>query len=121
MKNLSAAEPQLPPLPRDRATLRRASTDAERMLWACLRNRQLKYAKFRRQHSIGSYIADFFCLEARLVIELDGGQHDQRTRRVADQRRTQYLQAHGYTVLRFWNNEVSENIDGVLEAIAEYL
>jgi very-short-patch-repair endonuclease len=121
MNESPAGEPP-PLLTRDRARkLRRAAADAENKLWARLRNRQLEGAKFRRQHSIGPYIADFFCLEARLVIELDGGQHDEQTRREADERRTRYLQAQGYTVLRFWNSEVSEDMDGVLEAIAGHL
>jgi very-short-patch-repair endonuclease len=103
-----------PILARDRArSLRAAATAAERRLWQRLRNRQLKGAKFRRQHQIGPYIADLFCLRARLVIELDGGQHDEQTQREADERRTEYLQAQGYTVLRFWNNEVLQNVDGV--------
>ena len=111
-----------PILARDRArSLRAAATEAERGLWQRLRNRQLKGAKFRRQHQIGPYIADFFCPEARLVIELDGGQHARQAEREADRRRTQYLEGQGYTVLRFWNHEVLNNIDGLLARIVEYL
>jgi len=122
MKNLPAAEPPAPPLVRDRARkLRRSSTDAERILWARLRDRQLKGAKFRRQNAIGPYIADFFCLKAKLVVELDGGGHDAEEQRLADAARTAYLENCGYTVLRFWNNEVVDNIDGLIEQISEYL
>jgi very-short-patch-repair endonuclease len=122
MKNLSAAEPQVPPLTRDRARgLRRASTDAEQKLWAHLRNRQLRGAKFRREHPIGPYIADFFCLEAKLIVEVDGGGHATEAQRRADAARAAYLENCGYRVLRFWNNEVIGNIDGVLERIAEFL
>ncbi len=120
MKAISAAEPPPPPLVRDRARqLRRASTEAEQRLWNRLRGGQLKGAKFRRQHPIGPYIADFFCLAAKLVIELDGGGHAAEEQRRADAARTAYLESCGYRVLRFWNNEVVENLDGVLERIAE--
>lgn len=111
-----------PILARDRARkLRRSSTGAERNLWAHLRDRQLKGAKFRRQHPVGPYIADFFCLDARLIIELDGGGHDRDEQRRADAARSTYLESCGYRVLRFWNNEVVDNIDGVLEKISDYL
>ena len=84
-----------------------------------LRARQLCGAKFRRQHPIGRYIVDFFCLEHALVIELDGGQHATRTE--ADQRRSAFLTRCGYRVLRFWDNEVFEDIDAVMEKIARTL
>jgi very-short-patch-repair endonuclease len=120
MKNACFVEPSAPPLARDRArSLRRASTDAERKLWAHLRSRQLKGAKFRRQHPIGPYIADFACVEAKLIIELDGGGHDRDEQLHADEVRSAYLESCGYRVVRFWNNEVMENIDGVLERIAK--
>jgi len=115
-------KPTPPPLIRDRAReLRRVSTDAERILWSRLRNGRLMEAKFRRQHPIGPYVADFFCLEAKLVVELDGGGHDEDDQRRLDQARTQYLESCGYKVLRFWNNEVSGNIKGVLDTIAGQL
>jgi very-short-patch-repair endonuclease len=102
---------------RERARqLRREQTDAEKKLWAALRARQLHGYKFRRQFVIGAVIADFCCFEYRLVVELDGGQHADKT--VADQRRSAFLRAHGYRVLRFWDNEVLENLNGVLEKIA---
>jgi very-short-patch-repair endonuclease len=109
-------------LARDRArALRAAQTEVESRLWQRLRNRQLEGAKFRRQHPIGLYIADFFCLEARLIIELDGSQHGEEHEQQADERRTEYLESNGYRVLRFWNEEVLDDIDGVLETIAWHL
>lgn len=98
--------------------LRRASTDAETRLWSRLRNRQLSGFKFRRQMPIGNHVADFACEEARLVIELDGGQHADNA---ADAARTAATEAAGYHVLRFWNHDVLGNTDGVLEEIARTL
>ncbi|OQW76925.1 MAG: ATP-dependent helicase HrpA [Proteobacteria bacterium ST_bin11] len=96
-------------------SLRKNQTDAERVIWQQLRNRQLLGCKFRRQQVIGPFIVDFVCLEPQLVIEIDGGQHaDQRE---YDQNRSQYLQQVGYTVLRFWNNEVLQYTPAVMEAI----
>ena len=99
--------------------LRRAQTDAEGRLWARLRDRQVHGAKFRRQHPIGDYIVDLCCPEHGLVVELDGGQH--ATQAQADEQRTAILVEQGYQVLRFWDNDVMTNIDGVLERIAEAL
>jgi very-short-patch-repair endonuclease len=95
--------------------LRRDQTDAERVLWFRLRARRLNGMKFRRQMPIKSYVVDFCCEAARLVVELDGGQHAERA--AADTERTADLEAYGYPVLRFWNNDVLSNIDGVLDAI----
>ena len=95
--------------------LRRNQTDAEDRLWQALRNRQLADAKFVRQLRIGKFVADFACRSCRLVIELDGGQHADNERDIA---RTRIIEAHGYRVIRFWNNEVLENTDGVLQVIA---
>ena len=93
--------------------LRHDMTDAERKLWSRIRAHQLG-AHFRRQAPLGSYVLDFVCFSARLVIEVDGGQHaDSGQDRVRDA----WLQAQGFLVLRFWNNDVLQNIDGVLEAI----
>jgi very-short-patch-repair endonuclease len=78
-------------------------------------------AKFRRQHPIGNFIVDFVSLEAHLVVEIDGGQHDDETERLADGHRTLYLEDRGYRVLRFWNNEVLTDIDAVLTRIADSL
>ena len=99
--------------------LRRDQTDVERKLWFRLRDRRLDGWKFRRQVTIGPYIADFCCESARLIIELDGGQHAERS--AADAKRTTALEAQGYLVLRFWNNDVLQNMDGVLESILETL
>ena len=95
--------------------LRRNQTDAERVLWFQLRGRRLRGLKFKRQAPIDRYVADFCCADARLIIELDGGQH--ATRSSEDANRTKVLEAMGYLVLRFWNNDVMQNIDGVLEEI----
>ena len=96
--------------------LRRVSTDTERMMWRVLRDRQLG-VKFRRQHPIGPYIVDFFCEDSCLVIEIDGGQHGPEVDKV----RTEYLQSNGIHVMRFWNNEVRENMEGVVTTIQERL
>lgn len=97
-------------------SLRGNMTDAERFLWQSLRGKQLDNFRFRRQHPIGKYIADFACIETKLVIELDGGQHQDQI--AYDERRTAYLQAQGWQVLRFLNNDVLNNLDGVLSSIA---
>ncbi|MGE5504423.1 MAG: endonuclease domain-containing protein [Actinomycetota bacterium] len=102
----------------DARTLRRNATEAERRLWSRLRDRQLDGHKFRRQQPIGPYFADFCCWEARLVVEVDGGQHaDSRH----DEVRTAWLAERGWQVLRFWNNEVLGNTDGVLQTILDVL
>ncbi len=95
-------------------TLRNNTTDAEKALWQKLRREQLG-VKFRRQHPITPYVADFVCLERKLIVELDGGQHAEQA--AHDEARTKVLQSRGYRVLRFWNNEVFDNIDGVAAAI----
>jgi len=95
--------------------LRAASTDAESLLWYHLRDRRLAGHKFRRQRPIGPYFADFACLEAHLVIELDGGQHVDATE--YDQRRAGFMAGEGFRVLRFWNNEVLTQTDAVREKI----
>lgn len=97
--------------------LRRDSTDAEKKLWQHLRNRQINHHKFRRQWPIGPYIADFVCFEAKLIIELDGGQHTLET----DAARTAFLNDQGWTLLRFWNNDVMTNTEGVLRTILNAL
>jgi lysyl-tRNA synthetase class 2 len=99
--------------------LRRTQTDAERVLWFRLRDRRLNGWKFRRQVPIDRYVADFCCRDAHLIIELDGGQHAVATER--DAKRTAVLETCGYHVMRFWNNDVLKNTDGVLEAISEVL
>ena len=95
--------------------LRRDQTDAERRLWLRLRDRRLSGWKFKRQVPIDRYIADFCCSDAHLIIELDGGQHSMNAE--ADAKRTAVLESCGYLVLRFWNNDVLKNMDGVMEEI----
>jgi len=94
--------------------LRQNMTEAEQKLWQALRARQLG-RKFRRQHPLGPYIVDFVCLQDKLVIEVDGGQHLLQVR--SDQARTHWLQKSGYRVLRFWNNNVLKDINTVMERI----
>jgi very-short-patch-repair endonuclease len=94
--------------------LRRDATDVERIIWRALRER-LPGWKFRRQHPIGRRIADFACPARKLVIELDGGLHSEQMK--VDALRSAELERHGYRVVRFWNNDVLENLDGVLETV----
>ena len=96
-------------------SLRKRQTDAERLLWSRLRSRQLARFKFRRQQVMGVYIVDFISLEAMLLIELDGGQH--ATQIEYDAKRSSYLNSLGFKVLRFWNNDLLQDIDAVLEFI----
>jgi very-short-patch-repair endonuclease len=98
--------------------LRRDSTSAEARLWNKLRSRAIDSHKFVRQQPIGRYVVDFVCRERRLVIEVDGGQHAESHR---DLVRDQWLRDHKYRILRFWNNDVMSNMDGVLATIAEAL
>lgn len=98
--------------------LRIEMTDAERKLWSALRGRQLEGFKFRRQHPLGPYILDFACIEHRLVIEADGGQHGESD---TDNRRTAILEQHGWRVIRFWNNDILTNIEGVVSEILRVL
>jgi adenine-specific DNA-methyltransferase len=112
--------------PRERAgvrarALRHTSTDAERLLWHHLRNRQLAGFKFRRQHPIGPFFADFACVEAQLVVELDGGQHFEVEAIAADARRSAVLERAGFTVLRFDNRQVLVETDAVLAAVHQWL
>ena len=99
--------------------LRTNSTDAERRLWRAIRNRQLGGMRFNRQVPIGPFICDFVARTPKLIIEVDGGQHALAAD--ADARRTRFLQSRGYRAIRFWNNEVLENIEGVVEAILQVL
>ncbi|GJD75469.1 endonuclease domain-containing protein [Methylobacterium goesingense] len=99
---------------RFRRTLRANETDAERRLWACLRDRRLAGFKFVRQEQIGPYIADFTCREARLIIEADGSQHAENAR---DQDRDAWLRERGYRVLRFWNSDIMQQTDRVTATI----
>ena len=99
--------------------LRARPTDAERKLWGVLRNKQLAGCRFRRQTPIGSFIADFVCFERKLVVEVDGGQH--ATDRDREAARTAWLESQGFRVLRFCNNDVLGNTDGVAQAIRRAL
>ena len=99
--------------------LRHEQTDAERVLWNVLRNRQVLNLKFRRQHPIGNYIADFCCIEKGLIVELDGSQHLERAK--LDEERTKWLNSHGFEVLRFWNDEVASNPEGAVEQIKNHI
>jgi very-short-patch-repair endonuclease len=97
--------------------LRRATTVAEKRLWYHLRNLDLDGSHFRRQIAIGPYIADFGCMAARLLIEVDGSQHGEDRNKAHDGVRTAWLEKRGYRVLRFWNNDITGNIGSVMEAI----
>ena len=99
--------------------LRKEQTDTEMKLWNVLRNRELSGFKFRRQHEIGPYVVDFCCSEKKFIIEVDGGHHMEQISK--DQQRTDYLNQLGYQVLRFWDHEVLEELDSVLESIRIHL
>ena len=101
--------------------LRKEQTDAERLMWSLLRDRRLAGFKFRRQHPIEPYVLDFYCHEARLAVELDGGQHNAPDARAHDEQRTSFLESQGIRMLRFWNSDVLNNIDGLLQAIYDAL
>ena len=100
-----------PTLTNNARSLRQSQTDAEALIWNHLINRRLEGLKFRRQYRIGSYIADFACVDTKLIIELDGGQHSEAT--AEDAERSSILRLSGWNVLRFWNTEVFANLDGV--------
>jgi len=99
--------------------LRKKLTEAERVLWRHLRDRQLGGWKFRRQHPVAPFIVDFVCLEKKLIVEVDGGQHAEKM--VQDAGRTEHLSKSGYQVVRFWNNEVLQETAGVLQVILSRL
>ena len=97
--------------------LRNNLTDAERRLWQKLKRRQIATLKFRRQQPIGAFIVDFVCFERRVIVEVDGGQHAEQV--PYDEQRTRWLEAQGYLVLRFWNNDVLANTEAVAQAILD--
>ncbi|MEW9625746.1 endonuclease domain-containing protein [Rhodanobacter geophilus] len=106
--------PPLPTRTREQSRgLRKSGTDAEHKLWYHLRAGRLNGLKFRRQHPVPPYVVDFYCEAKKLVVELDGSQHDE----VVDQARTKFLESRGLKVLRYWDNEVLQQMDAVLEAI----
>ena len=105
---------------KDRARqLRRQQTDAEKVIWNAIRNRLIANTKFRRQYVIGPYIVDFVCMERGLIVEIDGGQHNDQ--REYDAKRTAFLESKGYHVIRFWNNEVLKDRESVLDEIHRQL
>lgn len=103
---------------RNARSLRKSMTDAERRLWSVLRGRRLAGYKFRRQHPVGPHILDFACVERRVAVEADGGQHADNE---ADRRRAAWLRARGWRVLRLWNNDILANTDGVVGIILRTL
>ena len=109
----------IPKLKERRRDLRKNQTEAEKILWRHLRNKQFHGVKFHRQYSVGGYILDFFSPKLRLAIELDGGQHASEENKEYDEIRSNFLKAHDIEVVRFWNNEVIQNIEGVLCRLAE--
>jgi very-short-patch-repair endonuclease len=98
---------------------RRNPSKAQKILWYYLRNKQIRGFKFRREHPIGNFILDFVCLERKLAIEIDGGQHAVQSE--YDSSRSRWLQLQGFKVLRFWNNEVLVNTESVLDTIQKHL
>ena len=106
-----------PQLKQRRRELRRNQTDAEKVFWSQVRNRQFNGMRFFRQYSLGPYILDFYCPTVKLAVELDGGQHNQSKNREYDTFRSEYLKAHGIEVIRFWDNEVLLDIQGVLNKL----
>ena len=101
--------------------LRRNMTDAERVLWPRLRAKRFAGYKFRRQTAIGRYVADFCCMSAGLIVEADGGGHSEDGDDAYQKRRSAYLRARGYRILRFWNNDIIQNTDAVLDEIFRVL
>ena len=104
-----------------RRSLRKNQTGVEGKLWNKLRCRQLLEHKFYRQYSVGSYILDFYCPAKKLGIEIDGGQHLKIKNEIYDNRRTEYLKSKGIKIVRFWNNEINQNLAGVIETITREL
>jgi very-short-patch-repair endonuclease len=102
-----------------RRKLRKSITPQEVILWSRIKRNQLGY-KFRRQHSIGKYIVDFYCPEKKLIIELDGSQHIEKQKEY-DKQRDKYLKNLGFAILRFWDNDINNNLNGALLKILEYL
>jgi len=97
--------------------LRKTQTPYEHKLWQVLRNRGFANLKFRRQYKIGNYVVDFVCLSKKLVIELDGGYHNELQQMKKDIIRQNFIENKGYKIIRFWNSEITKNIDGVLDKL----
>ena len=102
-------------------TLRKNSTIQEKRLWNILKNRKFHNLKFKRQNPIGRYIVDFICYEKKLIIEIDGGQHNEEKNIKEDIERTTFLKNLGFKVIRFWNNDVYQNIDGIIAEIEKHI
>ncbi|MEK7212032.1 MAG: endonuclease domain-containing protein [Patescibacteria group bacterium] len=102
-----------------RRELRKNQTDAERKFWQQIKNKKIAGLKFYRQFGVGPYILDFYCSKLRLAVELDGGQHSETPRAEYDTKRTEYLQSKNIKVLRFWNNDVLKNMEGVIIKLQE--
>ena len=101
--------------------LRKNMTKQERILWTFLRKKNINNLKFRRQYPIGNYIVDFICNEKKLIIEIDGGQHNENKNITYDKERTKYLESKGYKVIRFWNNDIDNNIEEVYLDILKHM
>ena len=99
--------------------LRKNMTPQEQKLWEIIRKRQFFGYRFRRQFPIGVYIADFVCREKKIIIEIDGGQHNTDENLIYDNKRTEYLNSEGYKVIRFWNNDIDNNMSGVYEKLKD--
>ncbi len=99
--------------------LRKNMTTQERKLWNIIKNKQFYNYKFLRQYVIGGYIVDFICREEKIIVEIDGGQHNQNENIKYDKNRNKYLENLGYKVVRFWNNEIDDNIEGVYRKLQE--
>ena len=102
-------------------TLRKQQTPQETKMWNLLRNHRYKNLAFKRQHPIGNYIVDFICLEKKIIIEIDGGQHNEPANIEYDKQRTSFLEAKGYKVIRFWNNDIDKSIKAVFLEIDKYI
>ncbi len=101
--------------------LRKNQTPQEQKLWNILRNKQFHNLKFKRQYPIGNYIVDFICIEKMVIIELDGGQHNIPENIETDNIRTKYLNSRGFKVIRIWNNDIENNIEGVYKTLEKFI
>jgi len=101
--------------------LRKKSTPQEIIFWSRVRAKRFHNLKFRRQHQIGKYIVDFVCLNKKIIIELDGFQHKEENQERYDKTRTEFLEKENFIIIRFWNNEINDNLDGVFIKIEEFL
>ncbi len=120
-KNIFFPTPVPTPLLEAARALRKSMTDAEQLMWHCLRQKQLGGFRFRRQHPFEQFVLDFYCCEVKLAVELDGGQHNEPGVIASDMDRTAFLGQHGIQVIRFWNNEVFQNLEGVLQSVYDVL